>query len=282
MIIVPARPEDFPRLKEFLLPHEAECVQLCSYVRKNSENLFLIKKEKDDSTAGVIYAKGTLLHCIPSLTDCAAELTKVLSAFLCAHSVKCVNGTLTASEFLKSLVISSSQKTCTQTNRYKLMTLTNAASLAVPQSPLCNDDEIRRLANPKHDADLLFELQKAYIAEEVVPAGKHPEDLEIRIILKQILKNQICLALFSDGEPVAKANTNAIGWSCVQLGGIYTHPLYRRNGYALHLVHTLCQRILRTGRTVTLYVKEKNTAACGLYKKLGFTEYGDFEIAYFD
>lgn len=269
---------DYDSAKDFLLPYEADCVQLASYVRKEMENLFVIKD--NESTVGIIYAKGTLLHCIPGFTDCAGEVTKVLSAFLLTHQVKCVNGSSTVTEAIKAL-LQAQGRLPTQTNRYRLMTLPAGSPLPVPAEPLVNDDEIRRCANPEHDADLLFALQKAYLIEEVAPAGKNPGDLEINVILKQIIKNQICLALFSDGEPVAKANTNAIGWKCVQVGGVYTHPLYRRNGYAQTLVSNLCARILRTGRTVTLYVKEKNTAALALYQKLGFQDREGFEIVYF-
>lgn len=269
---------DYDSAKDFLLPYEADCVQLASYVRKGMENLFVIKD--NESTVGIIYAKGTLLHCIPHFTDCAGSLTKVLSAFLLTHQVKCVNGSSTVTEAIKGL-LQSQGRLPTQTNRYRLMTLPAGSQLPARADPLVNDDEIRRCANPEHDADLLFALQKAYLIEEVAPAGKNPGDLEINVILKQIIKNQICLALFSDGEPVAKANTNAIGWKCVQVGGVYTHPLYRRNGYAQTLVSNLCARILRTGRTVTLYVKEKNTAALALYQKLGFQDREGFEIVYF-
>ena len=280
MQIVPAAPEDFPRLKEFLLPYEPSCVQLCSYVRKGSENIFIINKD-DESTAGVIYCKGTFLHCIPDFDDCAAELTQVLSTFLCTHQPKCVNGSFTVSEKISALWQSMGHNII-QKNIYYLMTLPPQVPCLLPSEPLSNDDEIRRMSNPEHDSDILFELQKTYIRDEVAPAGKNPGDLEIRVILKQILKNQVCLALFSDGEPVAKANTNAIGWNCVQLGGIYTNPLYRRNGYAHHLVANLCSRIQRTGRTVTLYVKQKNAPAVSLYKKLGFTPHDNFEIVYFE
>ncbi len=271
-------PELFNRAKDFLLAYEPSCVQLSSYVRKGSDNLFIITK--DDSTVGLIYLKGTLLHCIPDFDSCAGEVTKVLSAFLLTHQVKCVNGSSTVTEAIKAL-LQSQGRLPTQTNRYRLMTLPAGSPLPAPAEPLVNDDEIRRCANPEHDADLLFALQKNYLIEEVAPAGKNPGDLEINVILKQIIKNQICLALFSDGEPVAKANTNAIGWNCVQVGGVYTHPLYRRNGYAHTLVSNLCARILRTGRTVTLYVKEKNTAARALYQKLGFQDREGFEIVYF-
>ena len=283
MQIIPSSANEFEQLKKFLIPHERMCVQLSSYVRKNRNDIFLIKD--DDEICGAFYSNGTFLHCIPDFTSRAGEFSQILGNFLLTHAVKCVNGELTVSEFIKPLVQSTKtagESTATQqTNRYKLMCLTPEDALIPPAEPLQPCDEIRRMANPEHDAEILFDLQKHYIMEEVAPAGKTTGDLEINVILKQILKNQICLTLFSDGEPVAKANTNAIGWNCVQLGGVYTNPLYRRNGYACQLVYNLCARILRTGRTVTLYVKEKNTPALELYKKLGFKECGSYSITYF-
>ena len=285
MLIIPAEQVAASAIQNFLMPHEKLCVQLSSYVRKNRTDLYVIE-DNDDEICGVIYAKGTFLHCIPNFSAHAAEITQVLGNFLLTHPVKCINGELTVSESLKALVQSSQASVPAgghqpQTNRYKLMSLSPDDQLLPPSEPLQPCDEIRRMANPDHDAEIIFDLQKHYIMEEVAPAGKTPGDLEINVILKQILKNQLCLTLFSDGEPVAKANTNAIGWNCVQLGGVYTNPLYRRNGYACQLVYNLCSRILRTGRSVTLYVKEKNTPALELYKKLGFKECGAYSITYF-
>ncbi len=88
-------------------------------------------------------------------------------------------------------------------------------------------------------------------------------------------------ALFADTELVAKANSNAIGWNYVQIGGVYTHPLYRRNYYAWHLLKLLCDRIQRTQKNVSLFVKEKNIPAIKLYEKIGFCKKETYAIAYF-
>ena len=108
------------------------------------------------------------------------------------------------------------------------------------------------------------------MAKEVAPQGKQVTDLEAEAQLKSILKDQLCFALYSDGEVVAKANTNAIGYNYVQLGGVYTHPLYRKNYYAWNLVYTICSRVIKTGRKISLFVKEKNNPAHTLYDRIGF------------
>ena len=120
-----------------------------------------------------------------------------------------------------------------------------------------------------------------YMAKEVAPAGKQVTDLEASAQLKSILKDQLCFALWTDGEVVAKANTNAIGFDYVQLGGVYTHPLYRKNYYAWNLVYTICARVLKTGRKLSLFVKERNNPANELYKRIGFVPGAKYIIAYF-
>ena len=129
--------------------------------------------------------------------------------------------------------------------------------------------------------EILHPLQKDYMKEEVAVPGRKLTDAEVDISLRQILKNQLCLALTFDGDIIAKANTNAIGINCIQIGGVYTHPLYRRNGYAGALVQALCNRALRANKQPVLFVKEKNMPAFTLYQKLGFEECGHYTIAYY-
>jgi predicted GNAT family acetyltransferase len=129
--------------------------------------------------------------------------------------------------------------------------------------------------------ETLHPLQKDYMKEEVAVPGRPITDAEVAIALRQILKNQLCFALTVDGDIVAKANTNAIGINKVQIGGVYTHPLYRRNGYAAALVAALSNRAIRSGKEPVLFVKEKNMPAFSLYQKIGFAECGRYAIAYY-
>ena len=272
-----------------------------------------------EDIVGVIYFEKTLLHCIPNietqtlsfpcqtressneivessstmtndvnltmtidLNPAMTELAQALLQFFEAQKVftknkiKVINGESIGTDFILSILQTKSLEP-QQTNHYKLMTLDEY--LLPPPEPLSCDDEIRRCND--NDFDSLFELQKKYIVKEVAPANKQVSDLECSASLKQILKNQLCFALYSDGEVVAKANTNAIGIHWVQLGGVYTHPLYRKNYYAWNLVYAICGRIKKTNRKVCLFVKDKNNPALQLYHRIGFTEKCDFEICYF-
>ncbi|MCR4948721.1 MAG: GNAT family N-acetyltransferase [Treponema sp.] len=188
--------------------------------------------------------------------------------------VRCISGESAATEFLMQFF-----DTAAQVYPYKMMHWKGSCKASTPLSNLSAGEEIIRCT--EHDMEILHPLQKDYMKEEVAVPGRKLTDAEVDISLRQILKNQLCLALTFDGEIVAKANTNAIGINCVQIGGVYSHPLYRRNGYAAALVQALCNRALRSHKQPVLFVKEKNMPAFNLYRKLGFEECGQYTIAYY-
>ena len=301
MEIAAAVQDDYEQIQHFLEPWESCCVTLCSNVRRKKDKIFVIRGSAGPSTGsgtadfglgtadfglgttgvdtilGVFFLDKTLLYCIPQ-ADTLTELPGCLKDFLKDKMVSVLNGEPVAGHIILNALQELGQ-TPYQTNHYSLMKL-DTTPLAPPEKLSC-DDEIKRCTNPDSDLELLLPLQKMYIAKEVAPAGKQVTDLEATASLKSILKDQLCFALESDGEIVAKANTNAIGFNYVQLGGVYTHPLYRKNYYAWNLVYTICQRVQKTGRKISLFVKEKNNPAHSLYERMGFVHAGEYEIAYF-
>ena len=283
MEIVSAQDFDFSLLQAFLEPWESTCVTLCSYVRKKKlEKLYVLAEGPSTSSGttgilGILYVDKTLLYCIPG-ADKIQGLEQALADFLKDKALSCLNGEAqTGSVFLQAL--QKLNRNPYQTNHYNVMTL-ESQPLPPPESLSC-DDQIKRCTSPEADLELLLPLQKMYMAKEVAPQGKQITDLEASAQLKSILKDQLCFALYSDSEIVAKANTNAIGFNYVQLGGVYTHPLYRKNYYAWNLVYTLCCRVLKTGRKISLFVKEKNNPANTLYERIGFASVGKLQISYF-
>lgn len=269
-----------PLITEFIAPYEASCVQLSAKIRKSPSNVNALTSTLTPTTTsqilGVLYNDSTLLYCIPSKNLIHLDSAKLIS-FLYNPSkrIKCISGEAKSSEYLISL-LKSKISTPYQINHYNLMT---ATSVLNPPDKLQNDDEIIRCT--ENDMETLLPLQKMYMNTEVAPYGKTVTDAEASISLRQILKNQLCLAVFSDGEPVAKANTNAIGINWIQLGGIFTHPLYRRNGYAWQLISAICRRTSNSGKSTALFVKDINVPAIELYKHLGFKTSGQYIIAYF-
>lgn len=282
--LIPIDKNTFPIVSQFIQPHEEKCIFLSSQIRRESENLYLLTKNAPSSDLlatdllGVLYIDNTIFHCLPDIDKINKDdFSKALTQLIKENQlkIKCISGEAKGTELLKE-ILKDQLRDPYQINHYKLMT---AGIVQNPPEELYNDDQIIRCT--QDDMELLFPIQKKYLSEEVAPFGKTVTDAEVSIGLRQILKNQLVLALQSDGEIVAKANTNAIGINWIQLGGIYTHPLYRRNGYAWHLISAICRRTYKAGKKSALFVKDINVPAMELYKKLGFSDSGLYEICYF-
>ena len=276
MQIIKAEQSSYTIIEEFLKPWEHTCVTLCAKHRKLDDHIYIISNDLQindiNDICGVLCIDGTLLHCIPHPDD---EILSCFKEFAKDKKIRVISGKTDVTELL--IMQLQEFQTPAQVNHYTLMTLEQIA--LPPPEPLSFDDQIFRCT--EDNLDILLELQKQYLIKEVAPAGKQVTELECRVSLRQILKNQLMFALYADGELVAKANTNAIGWNYVQIGGVYTHPLFRRNYYAWHLLKVLCDRIQKTQKKVALFVKEKNTPAIKLYEKMGFTAVNHYAIAYF-
>lgn len=279
MNIIDATEKHFQLLKAFIQPYEFSCAGLAAIIRKSSEQIFIISSSSNPAStqeiAGVFSYKHSIFHCLPDLSLLDSGFESSFIEFFKDKKVSSIIGKRDGTEYLYSLLQKAGFKSEQQVF-YKLMTLDSKPNL--PPQPLVNDDEIRRcmLTNIED----LHNLQKEYMETEIAPVGRHITDLETDASLKQIFKNQLCFALYSNEEAVAKVNTNAIGFEWIQIGGVFTHPMYRHNYYAWHLLSLLCMRIQKTGRHPCLFVKEKNTGAFDLYSRIGFTQKDNFAIIY--
>ncbi len=304
MTLIPVEtPEDFSLAEQFVIPHEETCASLASLVRRKSDKLVFIKNESDP--LGILNLDSTIYHCIPDPALLDADILKEQLPYLMKKPVRCISGEKKATEFLIEVCnsVNCGFDTASPTQPpeiiypYTMMRWLSASEAGVSKPPKSNVVSIRPsdysttapalsggeeiIRCTEHDMELLHPLQKDYMKDEVAVPGRPITDAEVDITLRQILKNQLCFALTVDGDIVAKANTNAIGINCVQIGGVYTHPLYRRNGYAGALVTALVNRALRSGKRPVLFVKEKNMPAFALYQKIGFAECGRYAIAYY-
>jgi ribosomal protein S18 acetylase RimI-like enzyme len=139
--------------------------------------------------------------------------------------------------------------------------------------------DIRRATEA--DTESLLELQCLYEVEEVLVPG-HAQNRQLsRSLLAASLREQ-CLFCASDGRQlVAKAGTNGRAWNLVQIGGVFTLPGWRNRGIGEHLMGALLAEIAGQGFGASLFVKRRNAAALRLYDKLGFDTIGDLVIAYY-
>jgi ribosomal protein S18 acetylase RimI-like enzyme len=81
------------------------------------------------------------------------------------------------------------------------------------------------------------------------------------------------------GRLVAVAGTHLISpaYGVAAVGNVFTHPAYRRRGYAIACTSAVVEEILAEGiGTIVLNVDERNVQAMRIYRKLGFREHCRF------
>ncbi len=273
----------------FIKKYERFCVELAYNIRKNNENIYILSKKSTISSEseilGIIQISKSLHFYIPFLTEAKNdedidELKSTLTKKIDFNKIKCVSGESEMSKFFLNLLQEQGRQPY-QTNEYILMGhfAEEGKKLVYPPEELSSGDEIVCLngCNP----EIIYQLQKEYLKEEVIPKGKELLENVYKISAQDILKKQLIYAVVADDRLVAKANTNAIGFDFVQIGGVYTEPLYRRNYYAWFLVLKLCEKIIKNKKNPCLYVNKKNLKAMSLYTKMGFSVYGNSTIAYY-
>lgn len=137
-----------------------------------------------------------------------------------------------------------------------------------------------RRADQSH-ARLLFPLQEGYEKEEVLIRPEHFNPERCFRLLKKSLTEHIVYFGCLRETAVAKAGTNALGFSWYQLGGVYTLPQYRSRGYGREVTLYLLDEISVKKKKATLFVKINNAPAIKLYRSLGFKIQTNFRISYF-
>ncbi|MBN2551481.1 MAG: GNAT family N-acetyltransferase [Spirochaetales bacterium] len=131
------------------------------------------------------------------------------------------------------------------------------------------------------DFGALLPLQIRYELEEVVINRQRYSEQTSRQHLKQALRHQLVLMAEQDGRVVAKAGTNARGFTADQIGGVFTVENARNAGIAFRVMEELLRRIFAQKQTACLFVKKNNLAALSLYRKLGFRIAEGYRISYF-
>ena len=287
----------------FVKKYEAICVQLSSVISKKSQSVYVAFENDiaEKEIWGVLSLSKTVLHCLPhaGLPQSAAaphienratsrELSFVrdLADFYRTEKLplpSCVNGQERGSELILQALDLLSLKPGV-VNRYDLLRLDVKSYLHLEPPLLPPNHGLVRCKSdlPEPLLQSLIHLQKQYEIEEVLPPCYSFNEDASRLKLKASLRKQYVLALDDgNGNLVSKAQTNAIGLKCAQIGGVYTLPEKRHNSFSYITVFTLCKKILNAKKLPVLYVKKENEAAKNLYKKLKFIKLGDYTIAYF-
>jgi predicted GNAT family acetyltransferase len=156
------------------------------------------------------------------------------------------------------------------------------ASPSLPQGTSRAGDfplEIRRAKLA--DLQAILPIQEAYEKEEILFRDEDFSISKTRGELKFNLKTQLVYLGFHAGRLVAKGGTNARGFTCDQIGGVYTCPDLRSKGIARLLMRRLLCHIFADGKSACLFVKKHNLPALRLYGGLGFRIAENYRISYF-
>ena len=261
---------------------------------------------------GVINFRSTILHCLPFADMSSTETNSVrggkqngaerqdfetpakdfiyafadfFAARKSAFRISCVNGSEGGAKFilaaLKDVRINLMPS---QVNEYSFFRLTAAEFSHIKEPLLQNGAQIFRCRSEMDAAlfDKLFDLQKCYEIEEVLPEHDvFSEDLS-RLHLKSVLRTQyVAAVLLPDGTVAAKAGTNALGFHTAQLGGVYVKREFRRRGYAFGVLYCVLKNVFAVKKAAVLFVKNTNVPALSLYRALGFKKRNGYIIAYF-
>ena len=282
----------------FIAPYEQNCVELMSrlldgswqlsvysyYILYEGETIF-----KKRIVAVLMKSTGGLLqHCFP---DCMAggngakllhsrKLARALKPLFTDGNLYCIMGERVSTEFMAHLAEKFADgKKIIEEKDYLLLSY-HPENL--PDGLFDRNFDFEVVECGSDDAGRIFDLQKQYMAVEVVPKGKKVSDDMCSRNVELMLKKQMVYAVGQDGKLVAKAGSNAIGKNLIQLGGVFTDEKYRGQGMAQCLVSLISKRVLDEGKQPVLFVRTHNESAKKAYRKCGYIYQNDYLILYYD
>ena len=225
-----------------------------------------------DTLQGVcVLANTTLYPCLPIENSL---ISRALTLFLGNRSLFCINGNKTFSQYAQKIYGDSCGQVPGLVNDYFLMEKKQSQndSKHIPEGiQICT----------QKDEELLFPLQVNYSREEVLPPWVKTYPPVERLNIASILKNRHCCCILADNQIASKGHISAITQNCMQIGGVYTMPQFRRRGYAQSIVEFLAGYASSQNKKAVLFVKEKNTAALHAYQNAGFKQIGFYQILYY-
>ncbi len=89
---------------------------------------------------------------------------------------------------------------------------------------------------------------------------------------KKLLNDPFCCIIKDKNQVVAMAHSTRESEKYIAISRVYTHPQYRKRGYASAIVAKISQLILEKGKIPTLYTDMSNPSSNTAYKNVGFVE----------
>ncbi|MGA2615152.1 MAG: GNAT family N-acetyltransferase [Spirochaetia bacterium] len=266
---------DMDAVLSFLLQDETLCVPFTARLRTGGrgQTVYVARDARGGVRGSLLITSSGLL--LPLLADDISpgpELPRMLrDTHPTIHSIMGTGRSAAAVEALMPTV---------PTTRIEYFLMSVSRGGARPTLPPQDSRLVVRMGD-ETDADALFPLQRAYELEEVVVDPRHFNDAQCLKLLRKTLREELVFIAEKDGVPLAKASTNARGFTVDQIGGVFTAPDVRGMGLGRLVVSELLKRVLREKEGACLFVKKKNRPAISLYERLGFAPVTDYVISYY-
>ena len=276
------KPDEQARLEAFLLPR----LETSMFLIANSREYSLAPgtKRLNGSYAALIDQKDQTIHAVAAhyqhgflIIQLPTDLeTKSVCQLALENSGQELKGIIGASEQV--------EKICSEMNLLPEQIRLNSDEILY-QLPL---EQLRQptLPNvsgrPATTEDLAFVIDW-FITYQIETGDIVSDSKEVRKSATERIENQIEEAsiwlLLHENSPVAMAGYNAKIKEAVQIGGVYTPPQHRNQGFAKTVVATALQAALETGiKKGILFTHHENTPARKAYESLGFQAIGNYRI----
>jgi uncharacterized protein len=153
------------------------------------------------------------------------------------------------------------------------------ATIGVPRVP---PDPLVRPVRP----DELDRYLPAAIAMFIEEVGVDPRagdgGVSYRARVAELIATGRAFARFEGGDVVYKAEIGALSNLVGQIQGVWVHPNRRGHGLGSTGTAAVVDRLVRgMGRTASLYVNSYNHVAKAAYKRIGFTQVGEYATVLF-
>jgi len=269
---------DLGSVEKLLRANEAMYVSACGRFLSRgvlNDPIWLLQKKKEEAESLILSSRSTLMPVF-----CANDnITNpdFLCGFFNKKKIHSIQGLAAEVEALQE-TIKKTKRAVKDIFEYDLMSLDKKPD---PNNAKNEPDNIVLKVPQLTDLEQIAQLHAAYEKEEVLPKGSVFSPAGSRINTANIIVSGRILTAQIDGRFVGKINVNAVSFTRYQVGGVYVHPNFRGRGIARKMAFEFISSLIEQGRGVTLFVKKNNTAACKLYKGLGFTVKGDYRITYY-
>lgn len=129
------------------------------------------------------------------------------------------------------------------------------------------------------DLELIARWEVAYSIEALGEQDSPQLWEKCRTAVERAIKRGRTWVLEDRGKPVACSSFNTAIKEAVQIGGVWTPPALRRQGYGRAVVGvSLLDARLEGVEKAVLFTRESNVAAQKVYTALGFKNIGDYRL----